>query len=230
MEVPLGVPAPEDRQATRSCEKHTWSLQLTVLGAITVGVAIPGKILEWPAWQIFLAAWLSFTSFQLMQFVELGLELKFWLQQSWKLHDHLSFVHSCSGGNIVKLLMSLFDKLSYVELRLMFLVTSGREVGRQLRQVFEQFKTPAQLKQEVSSLADEFLEARRRFKDITYEEIGAAWGNIFKEALSQAVKLHEKACVQELGADSGSTKLVNELTVHVSNLKELENMSSPMFD
>ena len=112
----------------------------------------------------------------------------------------------------------------------MFLVSSGREVGRQLRQVFEQFKTPAQLKQEASSLADEFLEARRRFKDMKYEEIGAAWDKIFKEALSQAVKLYEKACVQELGADSGSTKLVNELTVHVSNLKELENRSFPMFD
>ena len=226
----LASQLPKIAKQLGAAKKHSWSLQLTVLGAITVGVAIPGKILEWPAWQIFLAAWLSFTSFQLMQFVELGLELKFWLQQSWKLHDHLSFVHSCSGGNIVKLLMSLFDKLSYVELRLMFLVSSGREVGRQLRQVFEQFKTPDQLKHEVSSLADEFLEARRRFKDIKYEEIGAAWDKIFKEAVSQAVKLHEKAYVQELGADSGSTKLVNELTVHVSNLKELEKMSFPMFD
>ena len=211
-------------------KKNTWSWQLTVLGALVVGVAIPGKILEWPAWQIFLASWLSFTSFQLMQFAELGLELKFWLQQSWKLQDHLSFVHSCSGGNIVKLLMSLFDKLSYVELRLMFLVSSGREVGRQLKQVFEQFKTKDQLEAEVSNLADEFLSARRRFKDMKFEEMGAAWDKIFKEAVSQAVQLHEKACVQELGADSGSTKLVNELTVHVGNLKELRKMSFPQFD
>ena len=211
-------------------KKSTWSLQLAVLGAVAVGVAIPGKILEWPAWQIFLAGWLSFTSFQLMQFVELGFEIKFWLQQSWKLQDHLSFVHSCSGGNIVKILLSLFDKLSYVELRLMFLVSSGREVGRQLRQIFEQFKTPDQLKQEVMTLADEFLSARQRFKDMKFEEIGPAWEKIFKEAVAQAIQYHEKACDQELGADSGSTKLVNELTVHVGNLKELKKMSFPQFD
>jgi hypothetical protein len=186
--------------------------------------------LEWPAWQIFLAGWLSFTSFQLMQFVELGFEIKFWLQQSWKLQDHLSLVHSCSGGNIVKILLSLFDKLSYVELRLMFLVSSGREVGRQVRQICEQFKTADQLKQEISSLADEFLSARQRFKDMKFEEIGPAWEKIFKEAVSQAIQYHEKACDQELGADSGSTKLVNELTVHVGNLKQLQKMSFPQFD
>ncbi len=209
-------------------KKNTWSLQLAVLGAVALGVAIPGKILEWPAWQIFLAGWLSFTSFQLMQFVELGFELKFWLQQSWKLQDHLSFVHSCSGGNIVKILLSLFDKLSCVELRLMFLVS--REVGRQLRQICEQFKTTDQLKQEVSSLADEFLSARQRFKDMKFEEIGPAWEKIFKEAVSQAIQQHEKACDQEPGADSGSTKLVNELTLHVGHLKELQKMKFPQLD
>ena len=63
-----------------------------------------------------------------------------------------------------------------------------------------------------------------------FEEIGPAWEKIFKEAVSQAIQYHEKACDQELGADSGSTKLVNELTIHVGNLKELKEMSFPQFD
>ena len=199
--------------------------QLTVLSCMAAGVAIAAKLLELPAWQSFLLLWLSFTSFQLMQLLEVGTELKVWLQLSWKLHDHMSFLHSCSGGNIVKLLMQLFDKLSYVELRLMYLVSSSRELARQLRQAFDEIQPLEGLEAAVLRVAQEFCEARRRFKDLAGDKVEKAWTKIFDETIEDSIKFHDQTHDHELANESGSTKMAQVLKKHLENLHQLKKMT-----
>jgi len=208
-----------------AAKQSSWTWQLTVLSFMAAGVAIVAKVLELPAWQSFLLLWLSFTSFQFMQLLEVGTEIKVWLQLSWKLNDHMAFLHSCSGGNIVKLLMQLFDKLSYVELRLMYSVSSSREVARQLRQVFDDISPLDSLECAVLRVAQEFFEARRRFKDMAGEKIEKVWTQIFDSTIGDAVEFHEQAYKQELAAEAGSTKMIQEFTKHLENLQQLKKMT-----
>jgi hypothetical protein len=208
-----------------TAKQSSWTWQLTVLSFMAAGVAIAAKVLELPAWQSFLLLWLIFTSFQLMQLLEVGTELKVWLQLSWKLNDHMSFLHSCSGGNIVKLLMQLFDKLSYVELRLMYLVSSSREVARQLRQVFDDISPLDCMEGAVLRVAQEFFEARRRFKDMAGDKIEKVWVQIFDSTIVDALEFHEQSYNQELVKEDGSTKMIQELMKHVENLHKLKKMT-----
>ena len=107
----------------------------------------------------------------------------------------------------------------------MYLVSSSRELARQLRQAFDEIQPLEGLEAAVLRVAQEFCEARRRFKDLAGDKVEKAWTKIFDETIEDSIKFHDQTHDHELASESGSTKMVQGLKKHLENLNQLKKMT-----
>ena len=67
------------------------------------------------------------------------MEIKLFLQNSATSLSHIEMSASLSSGNLVKILRSHFEKLSYIEMRLQSLVGDRHDTARMLCQIVEDY-------------------------------------------------------------------------------------------
>ena len=81
----------------------------------------------------------SFISLQLFQLLHEMMEIKLFLQKAATSLSHIEMSASLSCGNLVKILRSHFEKLSYIEMRLQSLVGDRHDTARMLCQIVEKY-------------------------------------------------------------------------------------------
>ena len=81
----------------------------------------------------------SFISLQLFQLLHEMMEIKLFLQKAATSLSHIEMSASLSCGNLVKILRSHFEKLSYIGIRLQTLVGDRHDTARMLCQVVENY-------------------------------------------------------------------------------------------
>ena len=106
---------------------------------------------------------------------------------SLEILEHLRFIMSKAGGNQVTQLMNIFEKLSYIEARMMHMTSDASDSARQIAQEFESYDD-AGLEGHLKMQCRIWLAARMKFKDVKVNEMAAAWSKVWKAGCAQALK------------------------------------------
>ena len=134
-------------------------------------VAVAGQLGGWSSYEmVHLAVQLVMVQLA-MQVVQQAAQIKVLVGKMTSAVEHLRFISSAAGGNQVKQLMSLFEKTSYIERRLMYMTGSGRDCKRQLYQIlYDELGEKLGAVKALKSQSTSWLAARMRFKDIDQSE------------------------------------------------------------
>ena len=80
-------------------------------------VAVLGQLGSWPSFEMFMAVGVALLSYQLWDSKGHSLKVQLLLGKVAAASCHTSFSSRASGGNLIKVLRGLFDKMSFVEFR-----------------------------------------------------------------------------------------------------------------
>lgn len=139
---------------------------LQMMGVFVLFVGVAGQFGGWSSYEMAQLIVQLLVSWQLLQMTFQAAQMKMLLGKMTSAVEHLRFISSAAGGNQVKQLMGLFDKVSYIERRLMQMTGSGRDCVRQLKQILtDDFTTKPKVIQALEMQCKSWLAARMRFKD-----------------------------------------------------------------
>ena len=82
------------------------------------------------------------------------------------------FSITCADGNLIRCLMKVFEKVGYVETRLMNLVLDEHEAIRQISQVLQTADSTEMMATQVEQIGELWVSARQRTKDTPCKEVG----------------------------------------------------------
>ena len=89
----------------------------TALMIIMLLVAVLGQLGSWSSFEMFMAVGVALLSYQLWDSKGHRLKVQLLLGKVAAASCHTSFSSTASGGNLIKVLRGLFDKMSFVEFR-----------------------------------------------------------------------------------------------------------------
>ena len=89
----------------------------TALMIIMLLVAVLGQLGSWSSFEMFMAVGVALLSYQLWDSKGHSLKVQLLLGKVAAASCHTSFSSTASGGNLIKVLRGLFDKMSFVEFR-----------------------------------------------------------------------------------------------------------------
>ncbi len=139
-----------------------------------------------------------------------------WMYSSVK---KIEFTTNAKEGNMVKLNLQVFDKLGYIEQRLMWLVSGSQDTVRQIAQDFHLHSEMPKLKRSLQHHWKLWSATRLRFRDLKQEELAAAFQ-----------KLMSSACEAELEKLASWKQRIKDQqwTATAEELLELDNTSKLM--
>ena len=153
--------------------------------------AVGGKFGSWTSFEV---AQITCLSLLVISFMNLLHQMSFLKMMAGRIASstaHSEFIFSCSGGNQVKQLMGIFDKISYIEYRLQFLTGEASDARRMISQAIQEGYMSAALEKSLEAQCKQWVGARLKFKDVDKMEFNAAWQQIWSKGLAYAEKLAE---------------------------------------
>ncbi len=144
-----------------------------------------------------------------------------WMYSSVK---KIEFSTNAKEGNMVKLNLQVFDKLGYIEQRLMWLVSGSQDTVRQIAQDFHLHTEMPKLKRSLQHHWKLWSATRLRFRDLKQEELAAAFQKLVNAACEaeleklatwkqQIKEGHWSATAEELLEVDSKVKLMEESMV-----------------
>ena len=95
-------------------------------------MGVAGQLGGWSSYEMVQLTVQLVMSYQLLMMSFQAAQMKVLLGKMIAAVDHLRFISSAAGGNQVKQLTAIFDKVAYIELRLMHMTGSVRDCCRQI--------------------------------------------------------------------------------------------------
>ncbi|MCP4238976.1 MAG: hypothetical protein GY772_00245, partial [bacterium] len=145
-----------------------------------------------------------------------------WLYSSVR---KLEFSQNAKDGNLIRCQMAMFDKMSYIEVRLMWLVSGSADT---VRQIGQQMQEATKMEQLVTSLTHSlklWAAARLRFRDLQQAELGAAWKKFVVEAADKEIASQESWKKELEKGDSVQVKELKEATQKMQMLHQIKEKS-----
>ena len=103
----------------------------------------------------------------------------------------MEFTSCYPAGNVVRTYMQIVEKLGYAEVRLMLLTLDSNEAGRRLHQELESATDFEMAKEGGKKIAEEFISARLRFRDVpkvSIQKIRKDWEEIVAKVAKRALE------------------------------------------
>jgi hypothetical protein len=168
-----------------------------MLAAFLLIVGVAGQLGGWSSYEMVQLTVQLVMSYQLLPMSFQVAQMEVLVGKMTSAVEHLRFVSSAAGGNRVKQMMCLFDKVSYIELRLMHMTGSGRGCRRQLSQIlYDELSEKLTVIKALGSQSKSWLAARMRFKYISQFEWDRQfmqnWGSAADGALAKWQERAEK--------------------------------------
>ena len=124
--------------------------------------------------------------------------------------------------------MSLFEKVSYIELRMMRLVADHSDYQRQLAMKLGEFPaSTSYLKEGIRRIKDSWTAARKRFKDSASSAWQATWDKLWEKVLEDAIQYH-KDWMLELNKENKDRALLQTVQEHIEILGQMKLESFPI--
>ena len=154
--------------------------------------AVGGKFGSWTSFEVAQITCLSLLVMSFMYLLrEMGI-MKMMAGQIASSTAHSEFIFSSSGGNQVKQLMGIFEKLAYIEYRMQHLTGEASDACRMISQAIQESYMSAALEKSLEHQCKQWVGARMKFKDLDKMEFNASWEKIWDKGLSYAEKLAEE--------------------------------------
>ena len=151
--------------------------------------AVGGKFGSWTSFEVAQITCLSLLVMSFMYMLrEMGI-MKMMAGQIASSTAHSEFIFSSSGGNQVKQLMGIFEKLAYIEYRMQHLTGEASDACRMISQAIQENYMSAALEKLLELQCQQWVGARMKFKDVDKMEFNAAWQKIWDKGLAYAEKM-----------------------------------------
>ena len=136
--------------------------------------AVGGKFSGWTSFEVAQITCLSLLVISSTNLLHQMSFLKIMAGQIASSTAHSEFIFSCSGGNQVKQLMGIFEKLGYIEYRLQHLTGEASDACRMVSQAIQENHMSAALEKSLEYQCKQWAGARLTFKDVKEMEFNAA--------------------------------------------------------
>ena len=132
---------------------------------------------------------LTMISYQLQKINESFAEMMIVQLQMYSCLDRLKYSSTAAGGNMVKILLGIGEKLSFMEVRLMRFIWDDHEISRHISQVLDDWGASVKTYvKEISQLWESWKATRIRMKDLpANREMSLVFGEIFEKALAYEI-------------------------------------------
>ena len=114
------------------------SEQMKIMSFIVIIVAALSAQFKMTCFEILSLLAVVWVSLQLLQIAKTMISMELFMRKLVSSSDHMEFGQSNSAGNMVKLTRSLFEKVSYIEKRMMHLTADKVDMERQMYQVISE--------------------------------------------------------------------------------------------
>ena len=128
---------------------------------------------------------ITMISYQLQKMNESLAEMTIIQLQMYSCLDRLKYSSTAAGGNIVKILLAIGEKLSFMEVRLMRFIWDDHEITRHISQVLEDWGNSVETYvKEIAQLWESWKATRIRMKDLPANtQMSLVFGEIFEKAV-----------------------------------------------
>ncbi len=155
-----------------------------------------------------------------LKFLLKKMEMEFgWLYSSVR---KLEFSNNARDGNVIRSQLALFDKMSYIEVRLMWLVSGASDTVRQIGQQMQEVSKMEQLVTSLTQSLKLWAAARLRFRDLQQAYLGAAWKKFVVEAADNEIARQESWKKELEKGDSVQVKELKEANQKMKMLAEIK--------
>ena len=128
---------------------------------------------------------LTMISYQLQKMNESFAEMMIVQLQMYSCLDRLKYSSTAAGGNMVKILLGIGEKLSFMEVRLMRFIWDDHEISRHISQVLDDWDASVDsYVKEIHQLWESWQATRIRMKDLP---AGTQMSKVFREILAKVV-------------------------------------------
>jgi len=128
---------------------------------------------------------LTMISYQLQKINESFAEMMVVQLQMYSCLDRLKYSSTAAGGNMVKILLGIGEKLSFMEVRLMRFIWDDHEITRHISQVLEDWANSVETYvKEIAQLWESWKATRIRMRDLPANtDLRVVFGEIFDKAV-----------------------------------------------
>ena len=128
---------------------------------------------------------LTMISYQLQKINESFAEMMIVQLQMYSCLDRLKYSSTAAGGNMVKILLGIGEKLSFMEVRLMRFIWDDHEITRHISQVLEDWGNSVETYvKEIAQLWESWKATRIRMKDLPANtQMSLVFGEILEKAV-----------------------------------------------
>ena len=133
---------------------------------------------------------LTMISYQLQKINESFAEMMIVQLQMYSCLDRLKYSSTAAGGNIVKILLGIGEKLGFMEVRLMRFIWDDHEISRHISQVLDDWDASAKTYvQKIKEVWESWKATRIRMKDLpANQEMSLVFGEIFEKAIAYEIQ------------------------------------------
>ena len=177
--------------------------------------AVGGKFGSWTSFEVAQITCLSLLVISFTNLLHQMGFLKIMAGQIASSTAHSEFIFSRSGGNQVKQLMGIFEKLGYIEYRLQFLTGEASDARRMISQAIQENYMSVALEKSLEYQCKQWVGARLKFKDVASSEFDARWTQIWNKGLAIAENMAEewKANPTNFEDSLEAEKMANKITM-----------------
>ena len=128
-------------------------------------------------------------SYQLQKINESFAEMMIVQLQMYSCLDRLRYSSTAAGGNMVKILLGIGEKLSFMEVRSMRFIWDDHEITRHISQVLDDWGASVETyAKEINQLWESWKATRIRMKDLpANKQMSLVFGEIFEKALAYEI-------------------------------------------